>query len=244
MDEASNPNLGTRQYPNTVVHPIPVDGYKWDMTPKEIGDAVAVALIRAGKSQEALAGDIGIGQSTMSRIVRGEFKRMPSELPTICAALAIELPIIGKESGTTARSFAPPRPGVLDFPVYSAAEGGPGEILVSSDPIAFLPRPAPLAHVKDSYGLNITGTSMVPEYKPGETALVNPALPIVGGEVYIFYAEKSGEARATIKELRRAAADVWHVTQHNPPPRKPKEFTLSRKEWQWAHRVIGKFSRQ
>lgn len=134
-----------------------------------------------------------------------------------------------------------PFPGArLDFPIYAAAEGGPGEILRSSDPVDYQPRPQPLAQVRNSYGLYVVGESMSPEYRPGDVALINPNLPIIGDEVYVFYAEREGEARATIKHLRRATGDKWLVSQHN----KPREFDLNRKEWQWAHRVIGKYSRQ
>jgi len=67
--------------------------------------------------------------------------------------------------------------GGRDFAVYATAEGSPGEIIRSTDPIDFIARPAPVAHVREAYGLVITGESMVPEYKPGETALINPLLP-------------------------------------------------------------------
>jgi len=90
----------------------------------------------------------------------------------------------------------------------------------------------------------ISGTSMQPEFRPGETALVNPLLPVIGGEVYVFYREAEGEARATIKELVRQSAESWHVRQHNPAPGKKPEFTLPRNEWRVCHRVIGKYSRQ
>lgn len=131
-----------------------------------------------------------------------------------------------------------------DFPIYASVEGGPGQIIRSSDPVDFAPRPAPLAHVKGAYGLIVTGESMVPEFRPGDTALVNPHLPIIGGEAYVFYAEMHGEARATIKHLRRQTVESWLVTQWNPPPDGRPDFPLSRKEWTICHRVLGKYSRQ
>ncbi len=77
-----------------------------------------------------------------------------------------------------------------DFPVHASAEGGEGQIIVSSDPVDFMPRPAPLVHTVNAYGLLVVGTSMEPEYRHGDTALVNPNLPVINGEVYIFYAER------------------------------------------------------
>jgi transcriptional regulator with XRE-family HTH domain len=212
------------------------------MNPKEIGAVVANARRAREWSQEILAELAGgIGQSTIDRIEKGNFKRLPSHLPAICAVLDIPLPALGADERKPGAIVKLPRPtGLRDFKVYSAAEGGPGEIIVSSDPIDFLPRPEPVAHVKDAYGINITGESMWPEYRPGDTALVNPALPHLAGEVHIFYAEKEGEARASIKELKRATEREWQVAQHNPR----RNFGLARKEWRWAHRVIGKFSRQ
>jgi phage repressor protein C with HTH and peptisase S24 domain len=85
---------------------------------------------------------------------------------------------------------------------------------------------------------------MEPEFRQGDIALVNPHLPVVGEGAYIFIAEQPGASRATIKWLRRLTADKWFVSQHNPPPGTSKDFTLSRKEWQKAQRVIGKYARR
>jgi phage repressor protein C with HTH and peptisase S24 domain/DNA-binding XRE family transcriptional regulator len=213
------------------------------MTPNEVGETIKNARELKRWSQETLAAHAGgVGQSTIDRIEKGQFKRFPSDLPALCAALGIALPDM--------EGRAPPAGGMLpvtrdrDFPIYASAEGGPGEILRSTDPIDFVPRPSPVAHVKEAYGLVITGTSMAPEFKPGETALVNPKLPVISDEVYVFYAEQDGEARATIKHLRRATGTEWLVSQHNPPKGRSKDFSLSRREWRWAHRVFGKHSRQ
>lgn len=103
-------------------------------------------------------------------------------------------------------------------------------------------RPAPLGHVPGSYGVYVSGTSMDPELRPGDVAYINPRLPVIENETYIFYAEAPGSTRATIKRLRWASADTWHVTQHNPAPGAKKDFTLDRREWQHAHRVIGKLA--
>jgi transcriptional regulator with XRE-family HTH domain len=213
------------------------------MTPQDVGRIIKEARELKRWSQESLAREAGgVGQSTIDRIEKGQFKRMPSDLPAICVALGIALPDLDGRGG--AAHVAGLRIGSgRDFAVYASAEGGPGEIIRSTDPIDFIPRPAPVAHVREAYGLVITGESMVPEYKPGETALVNPVLPVMSGEVHIFYSELQGEARATIKHLRRATATEWLVTQHNPPKNKPKDFSLSRKEWHTAHRVFGKHAR-
>ena len=53
----------------------------------------------------------------------------------------------------------------------------------SVDPVDWVPRPAPVAHINDAYCMLISGDSMFPEFRPGDSAIVNPRLPIVGGEV-------------------------------------------------------------
>jgi transcriptional regulator with XRE-family HTH domain len=242
MTMTDNPNLGTRQQPQLGYPQLPRDGYVGCMTPKEVGDTVKHARELRRWSQETLAKEAGgVGQSTIDRIEKGQFKRMPSDLPAVCGALAIPLPDMDGRGGFLP---APLVPSSRDFPIYASAEGGPGEIIRSTEPIDFVPRPAPVAHVKEAYGLVVTGTSMMPEFKPGETALVNPRLPLIADEVYVFYSEIEGEARASIKHLRRATTEHWLVSQHNPPKGRSKDFTLSRREWRWAHRVFGKHSRQ
>ncbi len=214
-----------------------------------IGEKIRARREQLGLSQAQLGKQAGgISQATVDKIESGQTLRSKF-MPQIAQRLGIPLDEIYPElAGGPPADVPPPVPGRVilpdrDFPVYASAEGGPGEIIRSTDPIDFIPRPAPVAHVKEAYGLVITGESMWPEFKPGETALINPKLPVVGDEVYVFYSEIDGEGRATIKHLKRAMPDAWHVMQHNPPDGKAKEFRLPRKDWRWAHRVFGKHSR-
>jgi phage repressor protein C with HTH and peptisase S24 domain len=210
------------------------------------GERVRLERERRGWSQAQLANRVGISQPAIKKIESGEI-RQSKFLPKIAQVLGVRLEELDPSlPGVDLPPLPEPRRilGERDFPIHSSAQGGPGQIIVTHDPVDFITRPAPLIHVRDSYGILITGTSMEPEFREGETALVNPHLPVISAEVYIFYAEKAGEARATIKYLRRAAQEKWLVSQHNPPEGMAKDFTLSRREWQWAHRVIGKYSQR
>jgi transcriptional regulator with XRE-family HTH domain len=202
----------------------------------EPGEIIRRRREELGWSQAQLGNRVGISQPAIKKIESGD-SRHSKFLPKVAQVLSIPL---GDLDASLSGVVLPP---AADAAAGASAEGGPGQIIVSHDAVDFMARPAPLIHVRDSYGLLITGTSMEPEYRQGDTALVNPHLPVIPGEVYIFYAEKAGEARATIKFLRRAGAEKWLVSQHNPPDGMQKDFTLSRREWQWAHRVIGKYSR-
>jgi phage repressor protein C with HTH and peptisase S24 domain len=213
----------------------------------EPGEIIRRKREELGWSQAQLGNRVGISQPAIKKIEAGD-SRHSKFLPKIAQVLAIPLSDLDLSlSGVVAAPETAPAARILgerNFPVHASAEGGPGQIIVSHEAVDFMARPAPLIHVRDSYGLLITGTSMEPEYRQGDTALVDPHLPVIQGEVYIFYAEKAGEARATIKFLRRATADKWLLSQHNPPDGMAKDFALTRREWQWAHRVIGKYSRR
>ena len=214
----------------------------------EPGEIIRRKREELGWSQAQLGNRVGISQPAIKKIEAGD-SRHSKFLPKIAQVLAIPLSDLDLSlSGVVpAPAWRRCRPGGSWASAISRCmprpRAGPGQIIVSHEAVDFMARPAPLIHVRDSYGLLITGTSMEPEYRQGDTALVNPHLPVIQGEVYIFYAEKAGEARATIKFLRRATTDKWLLSQHNPPDGMARDFTLTRREWQWAHRVIGKYSR-
>jgi len=203
-------------------------------------------------SQADLGRQVGVSQATIDKIEAGHTARS-RYLPMI--AVKLGLPLEELDPGLVALSAAgaltgPVLPmaeltgGDRDFPIHASAEGGQGQIILSPDAVDFMPRPAPLAHVKGAYGLYITGESMVPEFEPGDIAMVNPHLPLVADVTCIFYGEREGAARATIKRLIRQTADVWHVKQWNPPEGMKPQFTLPKAEWAVCHRVLGKFSRR
>jgi phage repressor protein C with HTH and peptisase S24 domain len=211
----------------------------------QAGEIITKAREERGWSQKDLADRVGISQPAILKIESGKTTQSKF-LPKIAQVLSLDL----AELDRTLRQEAPEidmeplQRGRPDFKVYASAEGGPGEIIRSTEPVDFIPRPTHLLHVRDAYGLLVTGGSMMPEYKNGEMAIVEPSLAVVPDEVYVFYAEKDGEARATIKHLRRATADNWLVTQHNPPEGMQKDFSLPRRTWGTVHRVTGKRTRR
>jgi transcriptional regulator with XRE-family HTH domain len=215
------------------------------MSHMEPWEKIRQAREAKGWSQDFLAKQVGISQPAIKKIEDGSTAHSKF-LPRIAALLGLDIAELdeGLARLTTTPERAPRLLGGVDFPVHASAQGGPGEIIVDANPMEYMARPAPLAHVRGAYGIYVTGTSMEPEFRQGDIALVNPHLPVVPEEAYIFYAEQPGSTRATIKWLRRATGDKWLVSQHNPAPGTTKDFTLNRKEWQWAHRVIGKYARR
>jgi phage repressor protein C with HTH and peptisase S24 domain len=197
-----------------------------------------------GWSQQELANRVGVRQNTIAAIETGATTRT-KYLADIARALGVTVDELDPPEGLAGAPLPPPVfTGPRDFPVYSSAEGGPGEVIRSVEPVDWVPRPAPVSHINDAYCMLVSGDSMFPEFRPGDSAIVNPRLPIVGNEVYVFYRELKGEGRATIKQLRRATPESWLLSQHNPPAGQKHDFSLPRRDWRWAHRVVGKYSRQ
>ena len=127
------------------------------------------------------------------------------------------------------------------LPVYAATMGGDGHVIITFDPIEYVKRPAVLEHVKDGYGVLIVGESMIPAYRPGDTALINPRLPPQRDtDVVLFHNPPNDEAECIIKQLNGFNDQVWHLEQFNPADK----FDEYRKEWPICHRVVGKYNRR
>lgn len=128
------------------------------------------------------------------------------------------------------------------MPVYAAAMGGDGHIIVSFDQIDEIKRPAELENVKGGYGLLIKGSSMVPALWEGDMALVNPHLPPAREFNHIFYHEPphSSDVEAMVKQLDSWNDRDWTLTQWNPK----NTWKESRQVWRVCHRVVGKYDRR
>lgn len=206
-----------------------------------IGDQVRLAREAKGWSQSELAEKIGANQQTIGKIETGKIKRS-SYLGLIERALGIDL---HKKDTQALSEFQIARKelsyGPDDLPVRGLAEGGDGALVISPDPFDFVARPEALSRVPDAYAVIVVGESMIPEFKPGETALIHPHLPPVPGEPHLFISDDgNGTQTACIKSLIRATPEIWHVESWNPHT----TGALERKLWQTCHRIIGKYTRR
>lgn len=203
---------------------------------------------RAGLTQAELAELVGTSQPQIRRLEAGDrtlSKIWAEKLAPHVGMSAEELMFGSGQAGSepTPPNYRPPPQffGERDLPVYAAVEGGPGAMVVSTDPIEIVPRPWFMKEVREGFGVLITGDSMDPAFRPGDIAIVNPKLPPMRGKNMIFATgDENGEFRATIKELRGWDAKNWHVLQHNPPEGLHREFSLQKPEWPRALRVVGK----
>lgn len=125
--------------------------------------------------------------------------------------------------------------------VFGSAQGGSeGAMILSNEPVSWIPRDPRLEGVQDAYGCFVSGDSMEPAYERGNLLLVNPSAGVSPGDDVVFVREdKDGQRYVLIKRLVKVNQQSWTVKQYNPA----RTFALSRKEWSKAHLVIGKYNR-
>jgi phage repressor protein C with HTH and peptisase S24 domain len=149
----------------------------------------------------------------------------------------------GRRGGAGATSAAAARAasGRPPLQVFASAQGGSeGAMLLSNEPVSWIPRDPRLEGLQDAYGCFVSGDSMEPAYERGNLLLVNPSADVSPGDDCVFLRETAdGQRYVLIKRLVRRNEGSWTVKQYNPA----KTYTLSRREWQKAHLVIGKYNR-
>jgi len=206
-----------------------------------IGERIRARLAELGMSESELARRSRVSQPVINALVNGT-QRTSKFLPEIAAALNVAPSDLDPRLLEGQYSPPPRFLGERDLPVYAAAEGGPGQLVVSTDPIELVPRPWYLGEVRDGYAVVVSGESMSPAFEPGDMAIVNPRLPPMKNRHHIIVSnDDDGEFRATIKKLTGWSSDEWMLEQYNPPAGQEKLFKLNRREWPKALRVVGKY---
>ena len=143
---------------------------------------------------------------------------------------------------TRRRSASEPAPvPAAPLQVFASAEGGEeGAMILSHDPVAWIPRDTRLEGIREAYGCFVSGDSMDPAYERGNLLLINPTATVNPGEDCVFLRETNDGTRyALVKRLVRRNANSWTVKQFNPD----RTFSLPHKDWPKAHLVIGKYNR-
>jgi phage repressor protein C with HTH and peptisase S24 domain len=131
----------------------------------------------------------------------------------------------------------PPPPRTPFVPIYSAAQGGKGHIIIDTNPIEEARPPDEIIRVREAYGILIVGESMVPAYRPGDVAWVNPHKPVERDtDVVLYHVPPHGEVEAIIKALIGISDHEWRLRQYQPP----RDFSESRIDWPVCYRIVGK----
>jgi transcriptional regulator with XRE-family HTH domain len=216
--------------------------------PTDIAAVVKRARASKGWSQPELARRVGTSQQTIDKIETGKVKHS-SFLPAIAVELGVPLERVLRVRHKSGRVVEIPGHALVsedrDLPVYAATPGDSGVQVLSSDPVEYVLRPAPLAKVRDGYGVIVADDSMAPEFGSGDIALVNPHLPPRAGDSCVFRtAGQDGNQQVCIKHLRKVTDKDWHVSEWSRENGGKRDFALKRSEWTIAHVTIGNFYRR
>lgn len=211
------------------------------------------ALEQVGASQADLARHLGLAQSAVSRMLKGErrmnsletvktadFLRVSPEevlshlVEDVAPASAGETPRRGRPPGTTRP--LPMTGSAQDadqIPIRSAGRGGIDQQMFLEDgPIGHTPRPANLAGVRAAYAIYMVGDSMEPRYEQGWLLHINPFKPPVRGRDVVV--RKRGDM-VLIKQFVGWEDDALVLRQLNPP----ETLRIPRSEVIECHLVVG-----
>ena len=218
-----------------------------------LGSKIKEARKAAGKTQQQLADHLGIDRVNITQWEKDDTRPAVDRLPVIESFLGLkagelehDIDVLGpaRRRSRTPSGTSPVIPGSQllapgKLPIYAAAMGGDGHIIVTFDAIDYMKMPSELENVKGGYGLLITGSSMVPAFWPGDTALINPHLPPQKSRNVVLYhtPPNGGEVEAIVKQLEGWSDREWHLRQYNPP----SDFSEFRAEWPVCHRIVGKY---
>jgi hypothetical protein len=207
-------------------------------------DALAAGkAAEPGYKQETLANAAGTSQAIVSRWTKGSVPEDKHRAGLFAEArrLGLNLADYGSDDGSApVPRVAAGRQlvGAPDLPVYAAAQGGKGHIIVTFEPIRFVKRPHVLLDVPGGYGILVIDDSMKPAHRHNSIALVNPARHAQpGDEVVLFHVKPEGESEAMIKLLNGITSKKLKLEQYHPA----KKFEVDQEDWPVRHVVVGNY---
>lgn len=221
-----------------------------------IGSRIRAARKAAGLSQQQVAKHFGISRVSVTQWEGDITQPDIAKIEPLATLLNTTSTWLLKRDGSdpkaknpaTATAFKPRITAGKELisqerslPLYSAARGGDGHIIVSFEAIDYLKMPTILQGVRGGYGLLITGESMTPAYWSGDMALINPNLPPQRDtDVVLYHTDPHGigEAEAIIKRLVGINDREWTLEQYRPA----QVFKEFRGDWPICHRVVGKYN--
>lgn len=197
-------------------------------------------LTRRGKTQRGLARAIGVDDSAVSRILKGERQIKATEMQKALAYL--EMPPPGSESPADAMPTQTLREKALpalaeigswprDVPILGVTVGGDNAdfLLNTGEIVDYAKRPAAIANNRRAFALYVQGTSMSRWRDPGNLVYLDPIRPAKPGDHVVVECRPDGDGDghpAFLKEFVSKTATKLRLRQYNPEG--PYELNLSR----------------
>jgi len=131
--------------------------------------------------------------------------------------------------------------GERDLPVYGSASGGPGQMVISYDPIEYVRRPSILLHVRGGFAMYVIGDSMNPRYYTGDMILIHPTRPPRPQDFVLVVLQNgnhdSGEFEVMVKRLIKMDESKVSLEQFNPSD----SFEIPRAHVQKVMKIVGSY---
>lgn len=155
---------------------------------------------RTINTQAKLAQKSGIGQSSISRILRGDTKATTETVEEIAKAFGVTTAqLLTPCTGMT--NISPASLGVRQIPMISYVQAGVWTSIVDSyhpgDGAEWLLTDLELS--VHAFALEIKGESMLPDFREGDRVIIDPTVAPNPGD---FVVAKNGEDEATFKKYR------------------------------------------
>jgi SOS-response transcriptional repressor LexA len=126
----------------------------------------------------------------------------------------------------------------LDVPVMGTAAGSHlrGAFQFEGGIVDYVRRPPALVGAKEIYGLYVEGSSMEPQYFPGDLIYVHPHRPPRTGDIVVVQCRNGEHAQgeATLGIYRRKTEKAFVIGKRNPPA----EIEIAREHVTSVHRVL------
>ena len=167
-----------------------------------LGQWIKAARVHARISQEALAKLIGVTKGNVSHWELGRHKPGLDQILLIAKATGFAMP--AELSGF---NVSPAQIGTRRIPLLSYVQAGNWSgSTVSADRVDSADWPmTDLELSPTAFALEIRGDSMLPEFRPGDRVIIDPAIAPQPGD---YVVAKNGEDEATFKKYRPRGFDA------------------------------------
>lgn len=155
---------------------------------------------RTINTQAKLAQKSGVGQSTISRVIRGDTQATTETVEDLAKAFGVTTAqLMTPSAGMT--NITPASLGVRQIPMISYVQAGVWTSIVDSyhpgDGAEWLLTDLELS--VHAFALEIKGESMLPDFKEGDRVIIDPTISPNPGD---FVVAKNGDDEATFKKYR------------------------------------------
>lgn len=207
---------------------------------------------KLGLSQPRLAALSGVSQQLISQIENGK-NDTTKALPSLARALGVPVQELDPtysdvvEFPVTRRNEIVPNALITSeplelprrlIPVYGVAMGGQdGRLKFNGERLDMVLCPPGLEHAANAYAVYVSGESMAPVYRPGQTLWVNPHIEArIGHDVIVQLRPRhDGDVpEGFIKELVKRTPTKLVLKQYNPE----MEITFDANEVLSVHPVV------